>query len=900
MFDEDDPLWLAAHGGVHPRRRHLNGSAIHSDSDSDDDAIEIRPSSYRHTNLATPTSKKKLPPRSISVSSSSSATTTSTSASSSAGGPPSRQRRKSASYATSDKPLTHLLSPPPQHSAYRPRNPSVQSDPSQRDRVTIAPIAPTLLKTTGAWEEGFGDECGASDDGLWDYGVPGHGVNETSGGSNNKKGMGARDEEDQSSEGTPVELVYVPPFGSIYGYGAGTYWRPRGAPDAELDEEAEEEDAKEVEAQVISSNQPQESSAPPTTSTTSVDSLQPSNPTSPIPIVVVDSNAASTQSLDDTHDKLDKVASVESSPSSISTTTGPVLIPRGGRHQIEEEKEQGRGRDMSVSPVGLAHSSKPLSNGGSGSSGGLLVPRSRSQSCQDLQSFYTTSTPSSQGNERRGRSNQRGSSGSGNGSSSGSRRGLQSSRSSQGSQSGRPGGSVSPNNNITSSSSPVGESISPDSSDSRLGGIGNAYAGGRMGGRERERVERVSSSSSLSSKATAAGGGSDERRGRDRGRRVIGSESGSSTSPIPNCAQEESRERGRGGRGMGARTGASLSPQETFDVEPVALSQGSAVMTEVKGKSKEPITLADESVGFVSDTTQSVEMDASIYSVSSEGSTATIVPTSPTILPGIPAFAVDVPLVSVTEQRSERGVIEEAEDRRKTAPTPSNSPNIFMTAPQAKQSEDGTTTPTAHPPPTTLPPPALPRTPEQIRTVSDSPTHSRSSKLKTSPNVPIVPSPPHPALPSTSASYAPGEVSPSAIFTAFGPNGRNASNSLERASSGSRERYSSPSSPSPTVTLAGSGLKREITEDLENERELAEARRGRNNVPGVGRARCLPNVSVDVHKIAGAGPKEPTSPITSGHKERETIIDKAVGMMSSAGAYLKLWPNHNDVKETPS
>jgi hypothetical protein len=116
---------------------------------------------------------------------------------------------------------------------------------------------------------------------------------------------------------------------------------------------------------------------------------------------------------------------------------------------------------------------------------------------------------------------------------------------------------------------------------------------------------------------------------------------------------------------------------------------------------------------------------------------------------------------------------------------------------------------------------------------------------------------------------------------------------LERASSGSRERYS-PSSPSPTVTHPGSGLKRDITEDLENEREVAEARRGRNNVPGVGRASGVSNLSVDLHAMVGASPKEPTSPVTSGHKERETIIDKAVGMMSSAGAYLKLWPNHND------
>ncbi|KAG6877423.1 hypothetical protein C0993_007591 [Termitomyces sp. T159_Od127] len=84
--------------------------------------------------------------------------------------------------------------------------------------VTIAPIAPTILKTGtngyyghhhGGWSEGFGDE-GGSDDGIW-------------GGSNgqsrwwSEKGKGKANEESESSGGqTPVELVYVPPFGGSY------------------------------------------------------------------------------------------------------------------------------------------------------------------------------------------------------------------------------------------------------------------------------------------------------------------------------------------------------------------------------------------------------------------------------------------------------------------------------------------------------------------------------------------------------------------------------------------------------------------------------------------------------------------------------------------------------------
>ncbi len=881
LFDEGGPLWLAAHGGVHPRRRHLNGSAVHSDSDSDDGAIEIRPSSYRHTNLATSNSKKKPPPRSKSISSSSSATTTSTSLSSSGG--PSRERRKSASYATSDKPLTDLLSAPPHSSAYRPRIPSRHSDISYRDRVTIASIAPTLLKTTGAWEEGFGDEGGVSDDGLWDYNVPSSDVNETSSSSRNKKET--EEEEDRSSEGTPVELVYVPPFGSIYGYGAGTYWRPRGAPSGEdEEEEARESEGAEVlpnqVSQVLNKELDQDYASRRSVSTP-VDFTQ-SIPTSSIPLVVIGSNDSSTQPA-----STSSFDSASNSSGSLPTTTGPVLIPRDGHHRDEEEREQGRGRNTSVSPVGIAHSSSRASSGGSD---GLLAPRSRSQSCQDLQTFYTTSTATtpSQSGERRGRSNQRGSSNSGNSSGSGSRRGLHSSRQNDRLRS----DSVSPSNNMTSGSSPVAGSISPDSSDSRFGGLGTAYAGGRTGGRERERVERVSSSSSL---ATTMGGGNDERRGRDRGRRVIGSGPGSSTSPIPNSAPEETAERSR--RGKGAHAGASLSPQES---ESVPSSCGIATAAEVKGKGKGSITLADESASVVSDTTQSVDLDASIYSVSSEGSTATIVPVSPTIMGEIPALAENVPLVSNTRQWSGKEMMEEAENRRKTVPTPSNSPIIFMTVAQAKQSEDGTTTPTPLPPPALAPPasgvfpPSTPsiNTSEHVRTASTSSTHSRNNKPKTSSNVPIIPSPPHPARPSTAASHAPGEVGPSAIFTGFGVRERSASGSLERASSGSRERYS-PSSPSPTVTQAGSGLKRDITEDLGSERELAEAKRGRNDVTGIGRVSGV-SLNVDLHANASAGPKEPTSPLTGGQKDKETIIDKAVGMMSSAGAYLKLWPNHND------
>ena len=90
--------------------------------------------------------------------------------------------------------------------------------PSQPTRVTIAPIAPTILKTGGygyggsEWAEGFGDE-GGSDDGIISGRWWGAGAGEKG------KRDSLRDSERESGgedEGTPVELVYVPPLGSNY------------------------------------------------------------------------------------------------------------------------------------------------------------------------------------------------------------------------------------------------------------------------------------------------------------------------------------------------------------------------------------------------------------------------------------------------------------------------------------------------------------------------------------------------------------------------------------------------------------------------------------------------------------------------------------------------------------
>jgi len=79
-------------------------------------------------------------------------------------------------------------------------------------------------------------------------------------------------------------------------------------------------------------------------------------------------------------------------------------------------------------------------------------------------------------------------------------------------------------------------------------------------------------------------------------------------------------------------------------------------------------------------------------------------------------------------------------------------------------------------------------------------------------------------------------------------------------------------------------LRKEIAPGRELERELAEARRGRCGSVNGGIAEIRMNGNGDSVKGALT---EPTL-LDGGHKERETIINKAMGMVSNA--YLKLWP----------
>ncbi|KAF8967754.1 hypothetical protein BDZ97DRAFT_510017 [Flammula alnicola] len=303
------------------------------DDDDDDGILEMRSSSstYRtHSSTSTLKPKPKKPPRSqskVSTASSSSSTSTSTTTSNSSAShsttgtsspssslSPSRRtgsssnllhhKTSSSSMSTSASNATatatsnsgdndHTAQRRLSHSNYRPSGyrrgpPPLIRTPSEHVHVTIAPIAPTILKTGGAWAEGFGDE-GASDDGFgfgagwpWAAAAGGGGVGGALGSGNEKRGksglrspvpgghghghgqdgygsagygssgggsgngygpfgtgragggrgfhiatgMGLglggddeRGEDAQGSDGTPVELVYVPPFGSNYSMG---------------------------------------------------------------------------------------------------------------------------------------------------------------------------------------------------------------------------------------------------------------------------------------------------------------------------------------------------------------------------------------------------------------------------------------------------------------------------------------------------------------------------------------------------------------------------------------------------------------------------------------------------------------------------------------------------------
>jgi hypothetical protein len=209
--------------------------------DDDDGIIEMRSSSHRnHTQtMHLVRSQSKVSTASSSSSTSTTSTNTShshasTDTTSPAGSlSPSRMVRKPSPSSSSTATARRYSS-----STYRPslntyttrrgQPPPLIRTPSEH--VTIAPIAPTILKTTGVWSEGFGDEE-ESEDGFGSWDTKGLWSGQDTYASNGKKGKGkttdpfglggGSDKEGQSSDGTPVELVYVPPFESNHSLGLG-------------------------------------------------------------------------------------------------------------------------------------------------------------------------------------------------------------------------------------------------------------------------------------------------------------------------------------------------------------------------------------------------------------------------------------------------------------------------------------------------------------------------------------------------------------------------------------------------------------------------------------------------------------------------------------------------------
>ncbi|KAF8902335.1 hypothetical protein CPB84DRAFT_857130 [Gymnopilus junonius] len=181
------------------------------DDDEDDDIIEMRSSSSSRTRTPKPKATPKKPPRSQSkvstASSSSSASTSTTNSFSSASSnsnstrdtstsspsgslSPSRRSKtpSSSTSTTSTARRSTLVNSAYRPGAYRRGAPPLVRTASEHAHVTIAPIAPTILKT-GTWEEGFGDE-GASDDngfGVFGAAAPVWGWNEK---RNEKRGGG--------------------------------------------------------------------------------------------------------------------------------------------------------------------------------------------------------------------------------------------------------------------------------------------------------------------------------------------------------------------------------------------------------------------------------------------------------------------------------------------------------------------------------------------------------------------------------------------------------------------------------------------------------------------------------------------------------------------------------------
>ncbi|TFK39764.1 hypothetical protein BDQ12DRAFT_664992 [Crucibulum laeve] len=802
-YEEDEEDTNSLEDDYTPWDHNLTGSAIGSDSDSvfddieeqdddedDDGVIEIRrPASHRHTQMP----GKKRPPRSKSNTSSSSSASTSTASTTS-----SNTTTSSASSASADLQRRSSASSRNRRSSsstYRPSKrppPLIRTASDNVQHVTIAPIAPTILKT-GAWSEGFGDEGGQSDDGFG-WGKWGDSGKEKGKGKNNRyssrRGGGENREEREGSDGTPVELVYVPPFGSNYSLSIGT--------DEDEGDEYEEEYIEKTapilgggedlvvqrETREVFHHRPGFGDYPDTTPTPiavartpplsrqgSVSegngNLTPGPTSAPIPVPTVIVPGGAMMEEEDAYQFFGPGADLglgdeysgyagrggerEGAYAKRSGSSGSL----NGIGGVEKEREgRSRSRSRTPSPAIISPTPPPSSSKTPVSKpvGAVDVPNHhRKRSCSVSPSSTTTLlSPPARGRSFQDLPSQG--------------RGRSSTRTPSSSS------SLSDRGASFSSTSPIG-SLSPDA-------IGSAYAGGRVD-REREREKS-------------------EKRGREVGR---------------------DRERGRDRTGK--RLSVSVSPEAPVPFGSVGTGEGSLGVVADRVETLNEQEREQQQLQHLAVPSAMASSFSSSSSVSSASSGNTVIPEGkpgPSSISSCSSSSTATPIPISEDERlrlREEEFLRRAEEehqhwveedkQRRIHPTPSNSPVLTM-RPQPPSNASSDATPNTKPVNTTS---------TATPTLSSQPSPPPKLNIK-SPL--LVPTPPLPVQPSTS--------------------------------------YNTPPAERMSITLPGSS-------------------------------------AVTTQSSSSQSPQSPTGKAPSSPTMKDgRIMGKAVGMVSSAGAYLGLWQHY--------
>ncbi|KAJ2918651.1 hypothetical protein MD484_g1795, partial [Candolleomyces efflorescens] len=611
------------------------------------------------------------------------------------------------------------------------------------------------------WEEGFGDDGAGSDDGfvwrerLWGY-------NDNPAKTKNKR---RKDDDGSDASGTPVELVYVPPFNSRYsyeypGYGEGeeddedddSLGGIRGFGD---DEELEEEDYASGIVHSRPSYRREDSDGaasdiylhrgtaagsvgfedyPDTSDKHLIGSPVPGIPI-PIPANSVGSDIGRMEYI---------------GPSNAEATIPKLVVMEQGKVKanVEEEDADFFDGDPDYGNEYMPRIHRPA-RPGYGSSSRFMIGS----------------------DERPSRST--------------SRTGSSRSRSKSHSRTPSPAmDSISPaSNSEPSAPSYSSASPSPNYSSHLLPPT-----------RGRSHQDLLQSSSRTQSSAQS------QSRGRSSARTSGSSSLESSTSPFGGMSPDSANSRygsatayGGGGRLDRDRTGGERRGREPFRERERGRDRTTDKRLSVSvSNSPEPPTRAPRieretsSATTTTSTVASAEMDSSfVSSASSTSSSKTVIPAEPASPP-----------------MSEEDYQREAEEfLRRTGPTPSNSPVIEMRAPPSipppGPSEQGTPTPSSIAAAAASSSSNVPTPTSKLAPASTVPSTSAKAKPP-----PLAPSPPHPAKPSTSytAVSSPtnkGNSSPSRLMTSpTTPPSNNALGIRETSPAGRAGRSKSPQSDS--------------------------------------------------------------------------------------------------------